>query len=352
MVDDDGPPRLILQDFLTAEECKELEFIHKSCCTIGYRPGVLSTTLSHLIATNCSHLILPFVRIRERLKDKVEDFFGCEFELFVEFTGGLFHFQSGEPKTVVPTTGEVVIYTADSRNIHSVDEVLRGERLTLTLWFTRDRDHDEDSKLISLLSQSLLNHAVKDPDLYLPLPAPSNMYWFSSDQATDSQCGFNICWARIHALGFDLYSSGDACSCELLMEPLQLVRGMELCELRFNNILHVLQVVQFYIWKSFGFQSNEVERPKGEAIVSCSKTQQEKIIKLRSIYLDDLQMAETLLKSCFGDMSNRFSFDWTAISKATEAWKWYTNKLQNDLIMSLHYWMSEQSLFFVPIDEL
>ena len=98
-------PRLMLQNFLSFQECKvcptcsnnlswfplqasktvkiimgvswlsgsllvgfvcnqELEFIHKSCCTVGYRPDVFSTTLSHLIATNSSHLFIPFVPIR------------------------------------------------------------------------------------------------------------------------------------------------------------------------------------------------------------------------------------------------------------------------------------------------
>ncbi|GKV27276.1 hypothetical protein SLEP1_g36463 [Rubroshorea leprosula] len=80
-------PRLILHNFLSHEECKELEFIHKSCCTVGYRPYVFSTTLSHLVATNSAHLILPFVPIRERLKEKIEEFFGCEYELVIEFTG-------------------------------------------------------------------------------------------------------------------------------------------------------------------------------------------------------------------------------------------------------------------------
>ncbi|KAK9277543.1 hypothetical protein L1049_007088 [Liquidambar formosana] len=295
-------PRLILHNFLSLDQCKvhhqlllesiyicvymvmivlvgliqELEFIHKSCSTIGYRPNVFSTTLSHLIATNSAHLIFPFVPIRERLKEKAEEFFGCEYELFVEFTGliswsrgasigwhsddnrpylkqrdfaavcylnnyeedfkgGIFHFQDGEPTIVVPMAGDVVMYTADSRNIHSVDEIIDGERLTLTLWFSRDGSHDEDAKLISLLSQNLLNSVGNEPDSYLPLPASSNMYWFSEDQATHHQSGFDIRWARIHALGYDIYSSQEK-SCfsafnssddfsELLMEPLRLAMG-------------------------------------------------------------------------------------------------------------------------------
>lgn len=43
---------------------KELEFIHKCSSTVGYRPNVFSTTLSHLIATNSSQFIIPFIPIR------------------------------------------------------------------------------------------------------------------------------------------------------------------------------------------------------------------------------------------------------------------------------------------------
>ncbi|KAJ0037551.1 hypothetical protein Pint_22495 [Pistacia integerrima] len=153
-------PRLILKNFLSTEECKELQFIHKSCSTVGYRPNVFSTTLSHLIATNSAHFIMPFVPIRERLKDKLEEFFGCEYELVVEFTGliswtrgasigwhsddnrpylkqrdftavcylnsygkdfegGLFNFQEGEPKTFAPMAGVSAVTECFSRYLHS-----------------------------------------------------------------------------------------------------------------------------------------------------------------------------------------------------------------------------------------
>jgi hypothetical protein len=74
-------------DCLTRYRGQELEFVHRSCGTAGYRPSVVSTTLPHLAATGCGHLLLPFVPIRERLRDAVESFFSCHFELFVEFTG-------------------------------------------------------------------------------------------------------------------------------------------------------------------------------------------------------------------------------------------------------------------------
>ncbi|GJN30839.1 hypothetical protein PR202_gb19177 [Eleusine coracana subsp. coracana] len=122
-----------------------------SCGTAGYRPSVVSTSLPHLAATGCGHLLLPFVPIRERLRDAVELFFSCEFDLFIEFTGliswckgasigwhsddnkpylrqraftavcylndhgkdykgGILQFQDGYPSSIVPVAGVVQFY--------------------------------------------------------------------------------------------------------------------------------------------------------------------------------------------------------------------------------------------------
>ncbi|CBI26784.3 unnamed protein product, partial [Vitis vinifera] len=366
---DSRHPRVILKNFVSVEECKELEFIHKSCCTVGYRPNVFSTTLSHLIATRSPHLILPFVPIRERLKEKLEECFGCEYELFIEFTGliswtrgasigwhsddnrpylkqrdfaavcylnsygndfkgGLFHFQDGDPTTIEPLAGDVVMYTADCRNIHSVDEITDGERLTLTLWFSRDCSHDEDAKLVCLLSQSQLHR-------------------------------FDICWARMHILGYDLFSPQDkSCfsaldsSCdfsERLMEQLQLARGDELFDLEFVNILHVLQVVQFYSWKASKLQTSKVERETENLVVKLSESQREKINNLRTTFLNDQQLAETVLGTSCGE-SRQHSFQWVSFSAAVGAWEDYTRELRKELVLSLPYWRTHQAIFSVPFD--
>ncbi|KAG6766004.1 hypothetical protein POTOM_030068 [Populus tomentosa] len=419
------PPRLILHNFLTSEECKELEFIHKSSSTVGYRPNVFSTTLSHLIATNSSPFLIPFVPIRERLKEKVEHFFGCEYELCVEFTGliswcrgasigwhcddnrsylkqrhftavcylnsygkdfkgGLFHFQDGEPATLVPMAGDVAIYTADSCNIHAVDEIIEGERLTLTLWFSRDSAHDEDAKLISLLSKNM-------PELKLPMLASSNMYWFSLDPASHQQLGFDICLARMHVLGFDM------CSCqaeglfsdstELLMEPLQLARGNELFKQEFVNILHALQVfsllqmlnnldqyseclllwhdtraleciaieiplknaVQFHHWKASDLPDaqSEVEPGDVDHVVRLSKSQQEVVKSLRSQLLKDHQLVEMIF-SCAICSRNQQNFDWERFSAAIVGLEDYTSKLHKELLMSLPYWRTHGIIYSVP----
>ncbi|KAL5553328.1 hypothetical protein UlMin_040729 [Ulmus minor] len=381
--------RLIVHNFLSLEECKELEFIHKSCSTVGYRPNVFSTTLSHLIATNSPHLLIPFVPIRERLREKVEEFFGCEYQLFVEFTGliswskgasigwhsddnrpylkqrdfsavcylnsygddfngGLFHFQDGEPPTVVPLCGDVVIYTADDHNVHSVDEIIDGERLTLALWFSRDSSHDEDAKLISILSEKLLHDNVPS---WLPLPASSNMYWFSPGQASEDQLGFDICWARLHVLGFDmLYSEDKSCNfdiSELLMLPMRLCRGDELLDLEYVNILHALQVVQFYCWKASELQTTEVE-VESRKMIKLSQLHQERIRSLKSLFSKDDHLAEMVFSRVAFD---EHCFDCKKFAAAIATWEDYVRKLYEELLRSFPHWRTRQSIFTVPFDE-
>ncbi|KAG8634808.1 hypothetical protein MANES_17G089020v8 [Manihot esculenta] len=68
-MEDAKHPRLILHEFLSLDECKELEFIHKSSSTS-------QRLLHHSLSSHryeLSHFIIPFVPIRE----KVEEFFGC-----------------------------------------------------------------------------------------------------------------------------------------------------------------------------------------------------------------------------------------------------------------------------------
>jgi len=111
----------------------------------------------------------------------------------------------------------------------SFGQITDGERLSLALWFSRDGSHDEDTKLVSLLSQHLLHKDMAGS--CLPFPASSNMYWFSQDQASNDQFGFNICWARLHVLGYDIYISQDSSSdsdvSELMAKLVRLVRGSE-----------------------------------------------------------------------------------------------------------------------------
>ncbi|KAJ0256211.1 Uncharacterized protein HA466_0092040 [Hirschfeldia incana] len=382
-------PRLILHSFISPEECKELEFIHKSCSTVGYRPNVFSTTLSHLIATNSPHFLLPFVSIRERLKEKMEETFGCEFELFIEFTGliswcrgasigwhsddnrlylkqrdfsavcylnsyakdfkgGLFRFQSGEPSTVSPSAGDVIMYTADDRNVHSVDEVTDGERLTLAMWFTRDSSHDEDSKLVSRLSQCASSH-----EFPLPLPASTNMYWFSPHQHAN---GFDICVARLHLLGFDIVSLQDEdrsldVSDQQLVGPIQLAKGRELLTREFTNVLHALQVVQFCRWKAFELKtSSKVGYDAVEEVKAMSQPQLETVNALNAVFLPDKGLVTTTFGYICSSGEEKDSLNLADIASGVTCWEEYTCKLLKELLSSLPQWETYQTIHKVASD--
>ncbi|XP_043722541.1 uncharacterized protein LOC122669759 isoform X2 [Telopea speciosissima] len=380
MAADAEHPRLILHNFLSLDLCRELGFIHKSCCTVGYRPNVFSTTLSHLIATNSAHLILPFISIRESLKEKAEEFFGCEYQLFIEFTGliswskgasigwhsddnrpylkqrdfaavcylnshgedfngGLFCFQDGEPTTVVPVSG-----------------IIDGERLTLTLWFSRDSSHDEDGKLISLLSQILFNSSIDEPISHLPLPAPNNMYWFSPDQGSLYQSGFDIRWARAHVLGYTFYSFDDQLLdsshnlSEGLMSPLRLATEDELFYKEFLNSLHALQVLQFCFWKAFELRETEVGRAISN-VVPLSQSLQEKSSG-RKLTMGDHQLAEMVFHCISNHDDSKPAFGWADLHAAVVAWGDYTCKLRKELLIRFPYWRTYHSIFFVPLVDL
>lgn len=125
-------------------------------------------------------------------------------------------------------------------------QVTDGERITLTLWFSRNSTHDEDVKLISRLSQIYSSLGTSGPPV--PAPASSNMYLFSRDQSSHEEFGINICFARLLVLGFSIYSAHSENDLsephDLLLKPLQLTRGDELFDSEFSNILHALQVLQ------------------------------------------------------------------------------------------------------------
>lgn len=387
--------RLLIPGFLSPETCKELEFVHWSCGTAGYRPSVVSTSLPHLAATGCGHLLLPFVPIRERLRDAVESFFSCHFDLFVEFTGlvswckgasigwhsddnkpylrqraftavcylnnhgkdfkgGLLKFQDGEPSSVIPVAGDAVIYTADNRNVHCVDEVTEGERLTLTLWFTRDSTFDEDPKLLSFLSQASLSYEPADQNSYIPLPASDNMYWFSYGQS-----GFDIRCARIHILGFNFRASSDEDSkstsaapaddlIELLGKPLRIGRGDDVFGKIFANSLHALQVVQFYYWKAPELAARRNQTNGGSETV-CYPTIQ---VHQSSGTELPLPCNHGLAQTIFGSYSNVDSVvEWDDVVLALAMWENYSEELKRKLSTFLPYWLSNGTIFVVDPSE-
>ncbi|XP_039685460.1 uncharacterized protein [Medicago truncatula] len=247
---------------------------------------------------------------------------------------------------------DVVMYTADDRNIHSVDEITDGERLTLALWFSRDGSHDEDTKLVSLLSQHLLHKSMASS--CLPFPASSNMYWCSQNQASTDHFGFNICWARLHVLGYDIYISQDSSSgfdvSELMVKPVRLVRGSELLDHEFVNILHALQVVQFYCWKGSALQTNMSNIDS--KVVKLLDVQREKISGINSLLLNDVNFASRIFcrRPSYLEENGCIYFNWTGIVAAIAAWEDYVLKLSKQIHLQLPYWRMQESLYNVQID--
>ncbi|XP_074309528.1 uncharacterized protein LOC141644017 [Silene latifolia] len=388
-------PRHIIHNFIPLHICKELEFIHKSNCTVGYRPNVFSTTLSHLIATNCPHLIMPFIPIREMVKEKVEELFGCEFELFVEFTGliswtkgasigwhsddnrsylkqrdftavcylnsygenfsgGIFHFQDGEPANYVPMAGDLVMYSADDRNIHCVDEITDGERLTLTIWFSRNSSYDEDEKLISRVAQTLSNNELTS---CIPLPGSSNMYWFSSVEGSDQLQGFDIRYARLLSLGYDISTTQGKTSDEMnstidvsdvFTEPLRLARGDTLFNKKFANLLHALQAVQFYYWSRSNLPQTEGVRNTGD-IIQLSESQKQDICNLRCLLSSTMKLDASIFCHPSSNTIRDSHFDPKIFSEALTSWEEYAFKLHEQLTVHLPFWKEYTSLFSVSL---
>lgn len=137
------------------------------------------------------------------------------------------------------------------------NQITEGERVTLTLWFSRNAAHDEDQKLISFLSEGSLDNLDSNFSSLLPAPASHSMYWFPPDEASKFQSGFDIRCARLSILGLDLYSSEETYGAAVnspkqllksLREPLQLAWGDELFEMKFVNILHALQVLFYFLY--------------------------------------------------------------------------------------------------------
>lgn len=130
-------------------------------------------------------------------------------------------------------------------------QITDGERLTLTLWFSRDKSHDEDCKLISFLTKRSFDCSNTSSNRYLPLPASENMYWFPPEQSSTYESGYDIRYARLHVLGYEIYSTNAALLADvhssqdfsdIILGPLCLVRGNDLFDKEFANILHLLQV--------------------------------------------------------------------------------------------------------------
>lgn len=180
------------------------------------------------------------------------------------------------------------------------------------------------------------------------------MYWFPPDEALKFRSGFDIRCARLHMLGLDLYSSYKKISpptvdsshnlLESLMGSLQIARGVELFDREFVNVMHVLQVVQFYCWKWSTLKATEVKQVS-QNIKPLSQVQQEDIKCLKSVVLQDLQQAETFSKDLNCGKKVQYLFDWGSFSAAVVQWEAYSCNLHKEMVMSIPLWRKHGSIF-------
>ncbi|KAG6554343.1 hypothetical protein Mapa_004259 [Marchantia paleacea] len=149
--------------------------------------------------------------------------------------------------------------------MHCVDEITDGERCTLALWFTLNKTHDEDEKLIQQLSalSSDFCGVMSDQNLEqggitlgLPVSASSLMYNLNGsvqqDELPDEKSQVaeelpvnDLRLGRMARLGFSCRFSSTYSGDEQDRPVGVLYRHKEV-PCTFSNMMHALQVIQFH----------------------------------------------------------------------------------------------------------
>ncbi|KAI8465390.1 MAG: hypothetical protein J3K34DRAFT_525389 [Monoraphidium minutum] len=184
--------RAVVDGVLAPDACARLIWLARALAHTSYRPHVVSVTAWE-VARCDPRLLLPLAAARHAVLQAVERALGREAELFIEwsglitwgagsgidwhhdnnreylrqravsavlylndqgaaFSGGALRFRAGAPAAVAPRAGRLAAYSAGPCDEHSVEAVVRGARHTLTVWFTDDPSHGEDTKILQLLA--------------------------------------------------------------------------------------------------------------------------------------------------------------------------------------------------------
>lgn len=217
--------RSVQREVISSAECGELIFIHKALCAAGYSPHLWTTKLGDAAYAEPA-LLLPLVRARDKVVAAAEAALGYELEFCVEFTGlvswtegaaiqwhydsnrphlkqrvatavvylndtqefqgGQLQFESGSLQRVDAEVGSMVAFMSDDSNVHRVTPVTKGERITLTLWFTLQPDHCEDTLVLRQFH-----------------PEPEGIVARSPPDSLFQDCGSDIRLARLSAIGLE-----------------------------------------------------------------------------------------------------------------------------------------------------
>jgi leucine proline-enriched proteoglycan (leprecan) len=109
------------------------------------------------------------------------------------------------------------------------------------------------------------------------------------------------------------------------------------------------QVVQFFCWKASDLQTSKVTIDSGK-VVELSQCQRKKINCLKSVFLKDHQLAEMVFSCMTSNVWGLPFFDWAVFNSAVALWEDYASKLHEQLLRSLPYWRTHQSVVDVPYD--
>ena len=195
--------RFTADGLLDAAQCAELCFIQRSQRRAGYMTGLSTVTFRELLSEPT--LLVPLVAARSKVLEAVEEATGeilyveytglnCwDSDAIIEphydsnrpylemrhysalvylsnqgecFTGGSFVFaerKDGAPRKVHPHAGRLLAFASGAENIHWVERVGRGERMVLTLWFSRDQSHSEDA-LVRAVGPRMLRPSLSARD--------------------------------------------------------------------------------------------------------------------------------------------------------------------------------------------
>lgn len=109
------------------------------------------------------------------------------------------------------------------------------------------------------------------------------------------------------------------------------------------------QVIHFYCWKGSALQTEMLNIDA--KLVKLSDEQRVKINSLKSVLLNDDDLALKVFGSMSSEENGCICFDWTGIVAAIAAWEDYVTKLSKQIHLQLPYWRMHESIYTVQFGE-
>lgn len=106
--------------------------------------------------------------------------------------------------------------------------------------------------------------------------------------------------------------------------------------------------MQHYWWKASELQAEEI-KIESIKVVELSQLQRDRISSLKSLFLKDQHQAEKVFSSVACESKQEF-FDWAGFAASLSMLEDYVFRLRKELMMSLHYWKEQESIFNIAFD--